>query len=553
MQYYNFDCGCRFPLISEKPLRLKLDIEKAPLTCKRTWNMISQGLTKGVFQLESNLGRSWTKKLKPESIEHLAALGALLRPGCLRAIDENGISTTEHYCLRKNNQEPVTFFHPSLEPILKTTFGVMAYQEQAMAIARLLALFTPQEADELRKAIGKKLPEEMAKVEIKFIAKAAEARIVNTEEARQIFDWIKESQRYSFNKSHAVSYAMNGYYSAYCKAHFPVQFFTSYLYFSHEKQKPKQEVLELVNEARLMNIDILPPDIRNLQARFSTDGDIITFGLTDIKGIGASHVAKLTKAVKDQESLIGKSLAEWTWFEILTRLGPTIGESVLSKVIAAGGLRHYYSSRTKALSEVKQFYNLSKGEISFLLSRVSQHKELLPALKDMAKLKKEGGGCHDAKRKQTVLGIIEMLENPATSQEDSVNWIAGTEELLLGVAITCSRIDGCNVEAINSTCRDYLSPDFKHQGVIILGVEIQSVQEKKTRNGKTPGQKMASLIISDGTAAIDAVCFPDAYKSCSDLLAKGNTIIVEGMKDKKQGGFIIRKAHQADLLGEELE
>jgi DNA polymerase III alpha subunit len=171
----------------------------------------------------------------------------------------------------------------------------------------------------------------------------------------------------------------------------------------------------------------------------------------------------------------------------------------------------------------------------------------------MAKLKKEGGGCHDAKRKQTVLGIIEMLENPATSQEDSVNWIAGTEELLLGVAITCSRIDGCNVEAINSTCRDYLSPDFKHQGVIILGVEIQSVQEKKTRNGKTPGQKMASLIISDGTAAIDAVCFPDAYKSCSDLLAKGNTIIVEGMKDKKQGGFIIRKAHQADLLGEELE
>jgi intein/homing endonuclease len=151
MQRFEFDCGCGF--VMYKDGRIRLNIEEVPLTCKRTWNLISNGLTKGVFQLESPLGRQWTKRLKPENMEHLSALGAILRPGVLRSVDENNVSMTEHYCRRKNGEEPVEYFHPALKPILRTTYGVLIYQEQAMAIAKDIAAFNLQEADELRKCI----------------------------------------------------------------------------------------------------------------------------------------------------------------------------------------------------------------------------------------------------------------------------------------------------------------------------------------------------------------------------------------------------------------
>ena len=166
---------------------------------KKTWQLFEEGKTKGVFQLESNLGKSWSKKLAPNNIEELSALIAIIRPGCLKAFVD-GKSMTQHFIDRKHGREEVTYLHESLEEVLLPTYGVLVYQEQSMRIAQKIAGFNLEEADELRKAIGKKKADLMAKVKKKFIAGAKRVKIVNKEEAEQIFGWIQASARYAFNK-----------------------------------------------------------------------------------------------------------------------------------------------------------------------------------------------------------------------------------------------------------------------------------------------------------------------------------------------------------------
>lgn len=244
MKKFQYSCGCSFDLDdsdNKKVLSFDPTIEHINLDCEKTWNLIGDGNTKGIFQLESRLGRSIAKKLKPENIEQLSALIAILRPGTLEAI-RDGKTVTNHYIDRKNGQESVDIFHKALEPVLKTTYGEMIYQEQAMEIAKTVAGFNLQEADMLRKAIGKKKPEEMAKVRTKFLEGTKKLNILNDNEAEQVFGWIEKSQRYSFNKSHSVSYAINAYLSAYAKAHFPRVFFAAYLRFAKDKIDPREEI-----------------------------------------------------------------------------------------------------------------------------------------------------------------------------------------------------------------------------------------------------------------------------------------------------------------------
>ena len=207
-----------------EPLELGFEDEKA-------WNLICSGKTKGVFQLESNLGKSWAKRVQPKNIEELSALISIIRPGTLKAIVD-GKSMTQHYVDRKNGVQEITYLHPSLEPILKGTQGVLVYQEQSMQIAQQLAGFNLQEADNLRKAIGKKKADLMAQVKKAFLEGAANKEIVTNEEAQEIFGWIEKSSRYAFNKSHAVSYAVCAYWSAFCKAHHQLEFYCNYLIYS---------------------------------------------------------------------------------------------------------------------------------------------------------------------------------------------------------------------------------------------------------------------------------------------------------------------------------
>ena len=203
MKHYKFpDCDCQFEVLSEDPLRLKFepDISKIPLDCRRTWNLLSTSKVKGCFQLESKLGQSFTKKLQPQNIEQLSALIALIRPSCLETIIDKK-SITQHYIDRKHNIEPIEYFHPSLEPILKDTYGLLAFQEGSMKIAQEIAGFNLQESDTLRKSIGHKDTVLMAKLKDQFINGCIKVGKVNQTEAEEIFSWIEKAQRYQFNAS----------------------------------------------------------------------------------------------------------------------------------------------------------------------------------------------------------------------------------------------------------------------------------------------------------------------------------------------------------------
>ena len=219
---------------------------------QKTWRLFKDGRTKGVFQLESNLGKSWSKKLAPSNLEELAALIALIRPGCLKAIAD-GKSMTQHYVDRKSKKDKVVYFHESLEDILKPTYGVLVYQEQSMRIAQKLAGFDLQEADKLRKAIGKKKADLMAKVKEDFLVGCETVAVVDHATAQEVFSWIEKSSRYSFNKSHAVAYAMNSYCQLGIKLIIPKNFFCP-IFFT--RQINKIHIKKFMNCCRKPNYSI---------------------------------------------------------------------------------------------------------------------------------------------------------------------------------------------------------------------------------------------------------------------------------------------------------
>jgi DNA polymerase-3 subunit alpha len=528
MKYFTYSCGCKFPIEDNGVTKIDFqpNIETLNLDCQRTWDLISEGNTKGVFQLESRLGKQTAKKLKPENLEQLSALIAILRPGCLEAMRE-GKSVTNHYIDKKNKQESVDYFHPALEPILNSTYGEMIYQEQAMEIAKVIAGFDLQEADSLRKAIGKKKPEEMAKVKKKFIKGSKKLGIVSKEEAEQIFGWIEKSQRYSFNKSHSVSYALNGYLSAFAKAHFPKVFFASYLRFAKDKIDPQAEIKELVQNATEMDIDIRPPDIRNLNKHFLLKNNKVYFGLTDIKGVGYSVFDKLMKIVLD----IDINNAEWV--EILVKVLPNINSTAAKSLIQTGAFSYLKKTRNAMLFELGLISNLTKKELSFIRDNIQKSThDCLEYLYMNGKVNKN--------RKIIISNLISSIKKPPYSLEDTAEWIADIEDSLLGCSITCGKVDMYDISMCNTTCKDFKTGHRTEK--IMLGGEIDYISVVKTKKGKNPGSEMCFATIRDSTGSLDSVIFfPEQYTKYKSVLFLGNVIIIQGNKSKTGDSLIVEK------------
>lgn len=533
---FTYSCGCCFDVLDDTGKQIKFDptIENINLDCSRTWDLISDGNTKGIFQLESRLGRSIAKKLKPENIEQLSALIAILRPGTLEAI-RNGKSVTNHYIDKKNGEESLDYFHPALEPILKTTYGEMIYQEQAMEIARNIAGFNLQEADMLRKAIGKKKPEEMAKIRTKFLDGVSSTKIVTQDEAEQIFGWIEKSQRYSFNKSHSVSYAINAYLSAYAKAHFPKIFFASYLRFAKDKVNPQEEIKALVQNANEMDISIKTPDLRIMNEFFILKNNDIYFGLTDIKGVGKSAFTKLQKIV----SSLDKPLSDLSWVEILFKILVKINSTSAKSLIESGAVSFINKTRTSMLFELNIVSNLTDKETTFLAKNISSFSDTKNGLSYLL-----NNGKINKNRQKIILDSMGMLQKPPHSLEDSAEWIADVEDNNLGCAITCSKVDMYDISMTNINCKDFRNSLTGDN--LILGGELDSVNVTKTKNGKNPGSEMAFVTMSDGTGVVDSVIFfPETYKKYRSILFTGNVIIVCGGKSRNKDSFVVEKAYVA--------
>ena len=545
---YRYRCGCEFEIAGPPPTpgglpRLVFDPYNIRPDCHDTWALLAKGHTKGVFQLESPLGKQWCKTLGPKEMEHMSALGALLRPGCLKAEMEPGVSMTKLYCLRVNGDAPVTSFHPALDPILSPTLQVLVYQEQSMKLGQLLAGFDLKEVDRLRKAIGKKDEKEMTAVGQLFLAKAKEKGVVPYDVAETVWGWIQKSGRYQFNKAHSLSYGVIGYITAFIKTHFVVQYFDMWCRYASLKSEPLVEIAELVNEAKLFDVPILPPDFRTTKKHFSTDFIRVRFGLSDIKGVGPSQINKLREGVAQVSSSLGKRVGEWSWVEVLKHFSHHISVSTMERLISVGAFDYFgLGRRTRMIEEFKLWASLTKTEQAWM--RAFGKGDLLTSLKELARPKKEGGGCATKHRVSAVQSRIQLLEKPPMPLEDLPNWVARTETELLGVALTCSEVDALDQRDVNTSCKEFLNGSNGHFGSIILGVKVESVKVVKTKRGKSAGQDMAFLTVSDSSCGMaDITVFAEAWEKYKEVLVENSCVILLGERGRNKDGLIVKKAH----------
>ena len=574
MSHLVFPCGCRFKIVGDSsPGDIKaaaldkmprVDISLNPwdedsiyrisTTCDLTWDLISEGRTKGIFQLETNFGQQWAKKAKPHSIEDLGALVALLRPGCVRAMSgDPPKSMAQRYVDRKAGHEEVLYLHKAIEHTLETTYGVLVYQEQAMRIAEEVAAFNKQDADVLRKAIGKKKADVMAKVEKEFLEKAEIAKIITLDEAKEIFSWIRESQKYSFNKSHAIAYAQDSYWSAYIKAHFPLTFYGAWILGANWKNAEKyEEIAELVNDAKISGIAVKTPQLPYITPQTTIINDeYVQFGLTEVKGIGPATVTEMQEKMPEIISSIGKPVLDWTWMDYLIFAAPKLAKDVNVALISIGALDYMGGTRKAKLFEYEQFLLLGKTlEVSWLQTHFHSRmwpclsvalRELAPARKISKGVQISGGGTSNKARQQKVEGLVQVLENPPSKLIDAIDWVVFQEEAFLGVPISATKVDGC-LEACeaNTTCKEFL--DGK-SGWMLLAVEVVDVEVLKTKSGKNPGSKMARIKVRDHSCAINGVVFPKQWAEFSPVFYIGSTIMMQ-VEPTKDGGLSVIKAKE---------
>jgi DNA polymerase-3 subunit alpha len=488
---------------------------------KATWDLICDGDTKGIFQLESPLGRSYAKKVRPRSIRELSDLIAIIRPGVLEYVfDEKNVTT--HYIDRKFGKEDVTYVDNSLRDILKPSYGLLIYQEQIIQIAQKLAGMSLVQADTLRKAIGKKKVDLMAKSRTEFLEGCIKTGLVNETKAVEIFDNIEKSQRYLFNLSHSISYAINGYLTAYCKAHYPLEFFTSWLELAVEKQKPFEEIALLVNNAKMSNIEVLPPHLSISADSFKIVDGKIYYGLSNIKGIGQSMIRKLR--------LLMNSTNADNWTNFLLNIGVNIGSGVMKSLIYGGALRQFNLHRSQMWFELEVATKLTERELEVL------EKTGTSSLSDRI-TKLTTSGILSRPRLAAVHDLLYILRNPGRSLQDSPDWIATVEEDYLGISLTCSKTDGLDGSIrANIDCITYLrSPSKKN----VIAATVGNLKEYTINKGKNIGQKMGFLTVHDNTGQVECVLFSDAYEKYNGILNKGATVLVIGSPSPKDKSSLL--------------
>ena len=469
----------------------------------KVWDLICDGNTKGVFQLESSLGKHWAKEVKPRSVKELAALISLIRPGCLKAKDADGKSMTQVYADRKAGKpnSPVEYLHESLEPILKETYGVLVYQEQSMKIAQVLAGFDLKEADALRKAIGKKKADLMEAVKETFLKGTAKMEIVTQEVAEELFSWIEKSNRYAFNKSHAVSYAINAYWSAYCKTYRLKKFYEKYLNRADRKPKPDIEKKQLIMDARRSDIDVLPPRLQHLHTNFtrSNDKDVIYFGMRHIKNVGIKECEKIQSLLSETD------VSNYSWMDSLVNIIYKLNLNKRSAIslISVGAFngKSNTESRQKMLYEFDSWKQLSAREQQAVADNHNSQdpslyaEGLADAISHMLKTIKV-----NSRRTPTVLDIKNSLENPFYDLNDTASTMATDEEKYMSCSLTCDKIDGIQLNVNTSMCKDIANGTIT--GKANLAAQIVSVRTYKTKLDLLVNDTFSSTVLDNGVPRV---------------------------------------------------
>jgi DNA polymerase-3 subunit alpha len=477
---------CKKVIVRTK--NIELDIENIPLDDDRSYEMLSQGDSTGVFQLESSGMRSLLTRLKPKKFEDLIAILALYRPGPL------GSGMVDDFIKRRNGEVKVRYEHPILEPILKETYGIILYQEQVMQIASALSGFSMAEADMLRRAMGKKLPEVMETQREKFI-KGAKANRVSEKKAERIFSLIEQFAGYGFNKSHSTAYAMLSYRTAYLKANFPHEFMTALLSSEMHNSDKLREYLKYVQK---QGIKILPPDINESYARFTlVSGGAIRFGLSAIKNVGDSAVESIIKARREG----GKFTS---LFDFCKRVDSrAVNKKVIESLIKSGAFDSLGYKRSALIAVLDKAMELAqnfqrdrmKGQMSFFDSSDSGFKI-------------------DAEK-----FIPDINEWP---QEQILRF----EKDYLGFYVSGHPLDKyADLITTYSTVSTKDIPNLRENQEIKIGGIITSVKRKFTR---AENQRMAIIQFEDLDGSITAVIFPEVYEKNSHLIAEGAIVFLKG-------------------------
>ncbi|MBR4400410.1 MAG: DNA polymerase III subunit alpha [Synergistes sp.] len=318
----------------------RIDLNEIPVDDKKTYEMLQKGSTLGVFQLESQGITALVRRLKPDCIDDIIALVALYRPGPL----DSGMADTYVRC--KHGEEKVHYLHPRLEPYMKDTYGVILYQEQVMQSAQALAGYTLGEADLLRRAMGKKKKDVMAKERVKFI-EGAQKNGVDAARAGDIFDIIEKFAGYGFNKSHSAAYGLIAYWTAWLKANYGAEFFASYL---SSLVGSKMETLgQYIRSVRDEGFKVLPPDINESREEFTVVGEVIRLGLSAIAKVGDAAVASIIES-RDKG---GRYASFW---DFLTRIDTRqVNKGVVENLIKSGAFDSIESNRAMLLAAMPQF------------------------------------------------------------------------------------------------------------------------------------------------------------------------------------------------------
>ncbi len=472
-------------IIKRTKKKIDIDIRTIPLDDKKTFRMLSRGESIGVFQLESAGMRRILKELKPNDFKDLIAVLALYRPGPL------GSGLVSDFIERKRGKKPIGYLHPKLESILKETYGIILYQEQTMEIASQLAGFSLAQADLLRKAIGKKIPEIMEEQRSLFIEGCRRNGIAQ-EVAYKIFNLIDYFSGYGFNKSHSTAYALISYRTAYLKANFPVEFMAALL---TSERTNTDKVVEYINEAKRMGIEVLPPDINTSFANFTvTEEGNIRFGLLAIKNVGEAALENIIRVRKEKKYE--------DFFDFISRVDSrTVNKKVIESLIKSGAMDSLGLKRSQMMSILDKTLERSgrkiKRDTSQLFFFSSPLKEEVPQIEEWP-------------------------------QEQILHF----EKALLGMYVSSHPLKKYeNLIATLKTPKITTLYEKEESGdtfVIGLVDKVKLVTTRKER------ERMAILKIEDETGSIEVFIFPKIFEQSAKYLQQSQIVAVKGRVEFKE-------------------
>jgi len=496
--------------IVKKTQGIDIDLHKLPIdgkkdeSARKTFEMLSRGETMGTFQLNGGGMTKFLKELKPERVEDIMCMVALYRPGPMAVIPE--------YIARKNDPSLIKYLDPRMEKFLNMSYGLIVYQDDLLFSALDLAGYTWEEADKFRKAVGKKIPEEMAAQKDKLV-NGIIAHGQTKEFAEELWKLFEPFQSYGFNKAHAAAYGMVAYYTSFMKANYTIEYMTALL--SAESADPIK-ISQAVHECRRMGIDVLVPDINESELDFAIKNGAIRFGFSAIKNVGNIAIEKILEARDSGEFK--------SFMDFINRVdGRKVNKRVLESLIKVGAMDKF-------------------GKRTALLAAIDVVKAKLSKPKD----NNGQSGLFSLEEEEKVSAFVSdsnIIDNSIDdyTDEDRENF----ERDLLGFSISAKPINEL-LDPMDSeiTCKimDIDPEELKGTEVKIAVV----IREARVILTKKNNSEMAFVKAEDTTGSVDMVVFPKLYQDVKNLLLDGKVVLVTGKVDLREDeiSFIVEKMEE---------